>query len=99
MTAAPQLLHGPYTPPALDRGQRPSCLFRDAEVIVPSWTDAPIAWPRRRLADRRGKASGGGSGLLVCEELARAVRCEAALAIRHWWSVTHGTVARWGWTG
>src|SRR5262245_11326820 len=95
MTNTPQLLHGPYTPSPLRRGERASCLFRDAEVIITSWTDAPISWPRCRLADRRGKASGGGSGLLVCEELARAIRCESALPIRHWWNVTHGTVARW----
>ena len=50
-----------------------------------------IPWPRCRLPGGRG----GGSGLLVDEELARAVRCESALAIRHWWGVAEGTVWRW----
>ena len=42
------LLHGPYTPPPLRRGDKAICLFRDAEVIVTGWSDAPISWPRCR---------------------------------------------------
>jgi hypothetical protein len=38
---------------------------------------------------------GGGSGLLVEEELARAVRSEAAAALRYWWGV--GSDAVWSW--
>jgi hypothetical protein len=34
----------------------------------------------------------GGSGLLVDEELARAVRCESMLAIRYWWGVSRTAV-------
>jgi len=37
----------------------------------------------------------GGCGLLLDEELARAVRCESAFAIRVWWGVTAGVVWRW----
>src|SRR5262249_19222768 len=48
-------------------------------------------WPRCRALD----CPGCGSGLLVDEELARAVRNESALAIMHWWGVTHGSVTRW----
>jgi hypothetical protein len=33
--------------------------------------------------------------LLVDEELARAIRNESALAVRHWWRVSMGVVARW----
>ena len=33
--------------------------------------------------------------MLVDEELARAVRCELALAIGYWWGVTEGVVWRW----
>jgi hypothetical protein len=73
-----QLLHGPYTPPALDRGDPSVCRYRDAGVIVTSWSDAPIPWPRCRLPDTHG----GGSGLLVDAELAQAVRCELAGAVR-----------------
>jgi len=37
----------------------------------------------------------GGSGLLLDEELARAVRCESASAIAYWWRVSQGVVWRW----
>jgi hypothetical protein len=43
----------------------------------------------------RPDGPGGGSGILLDEELARAVRCESAAAIRHWWGVTVGVVWRW----
>ena len=55
-----QLLHGPYTPPPLKRGDRAVCLYRDADVIVTGWSDGRISWPRcRRVGER------GGYGLLV----------------------------------
>jgi hypothetical protein len=44
----------------------------------------------RALGTRRG-----GSGIFVDDELARAIRCESATAIRHWWGASHGTVAWW----
>jgi hypothetical protein len=75
-----QLLHGPYTAPALRRGDRATCLLRDADVIITAWSDGRIPGPRYRVPGRRG-----GSGLLVDEELARAVRCELAQAIRFCW--------------
>jgi hypothetical protein len=78
-----RLLHGPYKPPPLWRGDRATCLFRDGEVVVTGWSAGRIPWPRCRLPGGRG----GGSGLLVDEELARAVR--------HWWGVGEGTVWRW----
>src|SRR5262245_28081242 len=86
-----KLLFGPHRVPPLRRGDRTLCLFRDAPVVVTSWTAAPLPWPRCRALDGRG----GGSGLLVEEELARAVRTESALAVRYWWGVGHGAVARW----
>src|SRR5262245_16556405 len=86
-----QLLHGPYTPPPLRKGDRATCLFRDGTVVITSWSDARISWPRCRLLDTHG----GGSGLLVEEELARAVRSESSLAIQHWWGVNPETVWRW----
>jgi hypothetical protein len=33
--------------------------------------------------------------LLVDDELARAIRSESALALRYWWGVRVGVVARW----
>jgi hypothetical protein len=81
---------GPYQAPPLRRGDRAFCLFRDCEVVVTRWTNAHIPWPRCRALDWHG-----GSGLLVDEELARAVRHESAVAIRHWWGVSHSAVTRW----
>src|SRR5262249_55853558 len=42
------LLFGPYKAPDLEAGNRVVCLYRDAQVVVTSWTDAPISWPRCR---------------------------------------------------
>src|SRR5262249_35085080 len=72
-----KLLSGPYTPPRLKRGDRATCLYRDCTVVVTSWSGGRIPWPRCRALDQRG---GCGSGLLVDEELARAVRSESAAA-------------------
>ena len=74
-----KLLFGPYRAPPLRRGDRATCLYRDTTVVITSWTDAPIPWPRCRALDSRG-----GFGLLVDEELARAVRHESAAAVMHW---------------
>jgi hypothetical protein len=71
-----KLLFGPCHAPPLKRGDRAFCLFRDCDVVLTSWTDAPISWPRCRALDRPL----GGSGLLVDEELARVVRHESAPA-------------------
>jgi hypothetical protein len=60
-------------------------------VIVTGWSDARIPWPRCRRPDTHG----GGSGLLVDEELARAIRLESSLAIQHWFGVDYSVVWRW----
>ena len=65
-------------------------LYRDADVIVTSWSDGRISWPQCPQVGERG-----GYGLLVDEELARAIRLESSLAIQHWWGVTESTVWRW----
>ena len=68
------LLYAPYHPPALHRGDRTECLYRDAQVVITSWTDAPIPWPRcRAIGARRG------SGLLIDQELLRAIRTETVI--------------------
>ena len=86
-----KLLFGPYRSPSLRRGDRAYCLFRDCLVVITSWTDAPIPWPRCRVLD----GPGGGSGLLVDGELARAVCHESAAAVCHWWGTCQGAVKRW----
>jgi hypothetical protein len=86
-----QLLHGPYTPPDLRRGDKATCLYRDGDVVLTGCSDGRIPWPRCR----REGTHGGGSGLLVDEELVRAVRLESSLAIQHWWGVNVTVVCRW----
>jgi hypothetical protein len=85
-----QLLFGPYRAAALRRGDRAFCLARDCDVVITSWTAARISWPRCRSLEKHG-----GSGVLLDEELARAVRHESATAIMYWWGVGHGTVRWW----
>jgi hypothetical protein len=87
-----RLLFGPYKPPKLQRGRRATCLYRDADVVITGWSAGRIQWPRCRTLDDHG---GGGSGLLVDEGLAYAIRHESAAAIGYWWGVTGSTVALW----
>jgi hypothetical protein len=86
-----KLMFGPYKAPPLRRGDRAFCLLRDCDVVITSWTDARIPWPRCRALD----GTGGGSGLLLDEELARAVRHEAAGAVMYWWGASSEAVKRW----
>jgi hypothetical protein len=79
-----KLLFGPYQAPALRRGDRAFCLLRDCTVVVTSWSSDRIPWPRCRALD----GTGGGSGLLLDEELARAVRHESAAAVMYWWGAS-----------
>jgi hypothetical protein len=76
---------------AILRGDRTTCLHRDLDVVITTWTDARIAWPRCRVMG----PSSAGSGLLVCSELARAIKTESAAAIMHWWVVGLNAVWRW----
>jgi hypothetical protein len=84
-----RLLHGPYRPPRLHVGARTDCLMRGT-VVITSWTDARISWPRCLPLQTKGHPS-----LLLDDELARAVRTEAAAAIRFWWGISHRVVRRW----
>ncbi|MFL5329152.1 MAG: hypothetical protein ACJ8C4_09555 [Gemmataceae bacterium] len=87
---APVLIAGPYLPPRLRKGTRTTCLYRDAEVVITSMSNGRVSWPRCRAI-----GSIGGSGLLVDDELARAVRTESAEAIGYWWGVSCSTVWLW----
>ena len=86
-----KLLFGPYRPPSLRVGDVAICLVRNCDVIVTSWTDARISWPRCRSVERPV----GGSGLLVDEELTRAVMNESEAPSRHWWGASVSTVRWW----
>lgn len=81
---------GPYHAPAVRRGERLTCLVRDAECTVTSWSDARICWPRGRRVGAHG-----GTTIIVTAELARAVRTESAAAVCHHWGVAPSTVANW----
>ena len=54
-----QLLFGPYKALPLKRGDRATCLYRDATVISIGWTDASIPRPRCRALDNDGGRGGG----------------------------------------
>src|SRR5258707_5870441 len=84
-----RLLHGPYRPPRLNVGDRTDCLMRGT-VVVTSWSDARISWPRCLPVQSKSHPS-----LLLDDELARAVRTESAAAVCFWWGVSHGVVERW----
>jgi hypothetical protein len=85
-----KLLFGPYQVPRLRRGDRATCLYRDTDVVLVGMSNGRINWPRCSALGQRG-----GSGLLVDEELARAVRTESAAAVCCWWGVSQNTVKRW----
>jgi hypothetical protein len=85
------LLFAPYRPPTVKVGDRIFCLYREAEVVVYDWSLAPVPWPLCYEAGNRG----AGKGILVDEELARAIQTESALAIQYWWGVCQKTVCNW----
>lgn len=91
MQPIPQLLHGPYLSPDLHVGSTAFCLLRQCEVVITSWSIAPIYWPRSKVASHRG-----GSELLLAGNLVRGLRCESAHGIKYWWGVSDHTVWSWG---
>jgi hypothetical protein len=73
-----RLHFGPYAAPHFQFGQRVKCLAR-GYVTITKLSDARIPWPV-------GKGPGG-LGLVLCDDLAKAVRREAACAVMHSWGV------------
>src|SRR5262249_30681320 len=85
-----RLLHGSYRAPPLKRGDRAHCHLRDTTAVVTSWSGGRIPWPRCRADGTRG-----GSGLLVDDELLRAVRTESLAAVAYWWGIYPTVVSKW----
>ena len=85
-----KLLHGPYQTSRLRRGDRAQCLYRDKDVLVTGLSAGRIPWPLCKPAGGRGYP-----GLLVEEELARAVRCESVRAQSYWWGASPRAVWCW----
>src|SRR5262245_7379723 len=84
-----RLLFGQYRTPRVKLGTVLSCEYRNDDVIVVGYSDAPIPWPVGR---RRGK---GARGLVVFGALAEAVRRESAQAVAGHWGVSTLTVWQW----
>ena len=66
---------GPYRTPRFRYGGTLRCELR-GELVVTGLTDAPVPWP---LGRRPGRSVRAGS-LVLCGDLAEAVRRESALA-------------------
>lgn len=84
----PPLLYGPYAAPEVQPGDRLWCELRQRELDVYDFSSGPIPWPRARIA-------GGHTSLILCGDLAAAVRREAARTVESWWGVNAATVRHW----
>jgi hypothetical protein len=65
------------------------CEYRDCDVVVTGYTDAPVPWP---VGQRKGTSA---RSPVVFGALTDAVRRESNQAVAHWWGVGQGVVSRW----
>src|SRR5262245_29426704 len=81
-----RLLHGPYEAPRCRIGKPLFCELR-GWVPMRGMSAGRISWPRTKI--KKAWA------LILCGDLVRAVKREAAIAVAHWWGVTSQTVTLW----
>ena len=79
---------GPYCAPRVQIGDRLECEIR-GELVVGRWSGGPITWPQAK------NPKGGGWMLIVCDDLARAVRQESNIAVAHHFGGNVKIVAQW----
>lgn len=83
---APQLIGMPYIAPKA----RPGSWLDDeidGAVQVGGWSNGRIPWPRRKKT--------GAHSLILCGDLARAVKTESSKAVQFWFGVGSTTVYKW----
>lgn len=87
MKLSERLRFGPYRMRKKAVGDSVRCLYRQRKVVVTAISDAPIPWPRT--------GNGAASGLIVCDDLERAITKESQAAVMHHWGVSDQTVTNW----
>jgi len=78
----------PYQAPPTHIGDWLECEIR-GELQVGRWSDGPIPWPQAK------NPKGGGWMLVVCGDLAHAIRQESNIAVAHWFGGNLKTVSQW----
>jgi hypothetical protein len=90
--SAPALIRGPYAAPACEIGASLKCEIR-GRVNVRGLTDAPIPWPwTYDTLSGRGRTSV--PTLVVCGDLATAIRTESIQALMHHFGISRKTAYR-----
>ena len=84
-----KLIGGPYQTPRCRIGGKLRCEVR-GKVTVRGISDVLIPWPFTwiREDDRR-------PALILCGDLARAVKVESGAAVQHWWGVSQYYATLW----
>ena len=81
-----KLRFGPYRAPPFKYGAKVDCLAR-GEVTIRGQSGGRIPWP----IGKKGSAL----SLVLCGDLVKAVRREAAIAIQYWWGVSASVTWKW----
>ena len=84
-----KLRFGQYKTPRYRIGSTVVCEVL-GDVVIVGTSDGRIPWPLGRRKGRRGRSS-----LVVYRGLAKAVRRESNIAIRHWWGVGQSSMWKW----